>query len=232
MQCCALRNAFCETPRFTRMLRMKGALLAAVVAAALPGCKIIKTPTAEEKAAAAAKTAFDPNAKVEAIWQPQVVPYFEKRAGELKDVMQLVSTSPDAAGEKYGNPRKQSSSPWTYAVKITGTIVAADTASRAATLDVDANGDGKADAKVQIGPALRGTALRDTLDFVNFNEFKNQIEWAQFGKAFNEKVNAAFLSAAPRDGLIGKTVSVTGAFPLPRSGELPLVTPSELKVGS
>ena len=214
------------------MLRMKGALLAAVVAAALPGCKIIKTPTAEEKAAAAAKTAFDPNAKVEAIWQPEVVPYFEKRAGELKDVMQLATSNPDAAGEKYGNPRKQSSSPWTYAVKITGKVVAADTASRAATLDVDADGDGKADAKVQIGPALRGTALRDTLEFVNFNEFKNQIEWAQFGKAFNEKANTAFLAAVPRDGLTGKTVTVIGAFPLPKSGELPLVTPSELKVGS
>ncbi|MBB3650055.1 putative lipoprotein [Rhizobium sp. BK619] len=214
------------------MLRMKGALLAAVVAAALPGCKIIKTPTAEEKAAAAAKTAFDPNAKVEAIWQPEVVPYFEKRAGELKDVMQLAASNPDAAGEKYGNPRKQSSSPWTYAVKITGKVVAADTASRAATLDVDADGDGKADAKVQIGPALRGTALRDTLEFVNFNEFKNQIEWAQFGKAFNEKANTAFLAAVPRDGLAGKTVTVIGAFPLPKSGELPLVTPSELKVGS
>jgi predicted lipoprotein len=158
---------------------MKGALLAAVVAAALPGCKIIKTPTAEEKAAAAAKTAFDPNAKVEAIWQSEAVPYFEKRAGDLKDVTQLSASSPDAAGEKYGNPRKQSSSPWTYAVKITGKVVAADTASRAATLDVDADGDGKADAKVQIGPALRGTALRDTLEFVNFNEFKNQIEWAR-----------------------------------------------------
>ncbi|MBX5193808.1 DUF2291 domain-containing protein [Rhizobium sp. NZLR10] len=214
------------------MLRMKGALLAAVVAAALPGCKIIKTPTAEEKAAEAAKTAFDPNAKVEAIWQPDVVPYFEKRAGELKDVMQLAASNPDAAGEKYGNTRKQSSSPWTYAVKITGTVVAADTASRAATLDLDADGDGKADAKVQIGPALRGTALRDTLDFVNFNEFKNQIEWAQFGKAFNEKANTAVLSAVPRDGLAGKTVTVIGAFPLPKSGELPLVTPSELKVGS
>ncbi|MGO8623035.1 DUF2291 family protein [Rhizobium ruizarguesonis] len=213
------------------MLRMKGALLAAVVAAALPGCKIIKTPTAEEKAAAAAKTAFDPNAKVEAIWQSEAVPYFEKRAGDLKDVMQLSASSPDAAGEKYGNPRKQSSSPWTYAVKITGKVVAADTASRAATLDVDADGDGKADAKVQIGPALRGTALRDTLEFVNFNEFKSQIEWAQFGKAFNEKANAAFLSTVPREGLIGKTVTAIGAFPLPKSGELPLVTPSELKVG-
>ncbi|WP_017967776.1 DUF2291 family protein [Rhizobium leguminosarum] len=213
------------------MLRVKGALLAAIVAAALPGCKIIKTPTAEEKAAAAAKTAFDPNAKVEAIWQSEAVPYFEKRAGDLKDVMQLSVSSPDAAGEKYGNPRKQSSSPWTYAVKITGKVVAADTASRAATLDVDADGDGKADAKVQIGPALRGTALRDTLEFVNFNEFKNQIEWAQFGKAFNEKANTAFLFAIPREGLVGKTVTTIGAFPLPKSGELPLITPSELKVG-
>ncbi len=213
------------------MSRMKGALLAALVAAALPGCKIIKTPTAEEKAAAATKSAFDPNAKVEAIWQPQVVPYFQKRAGGLKDVAQLAASSPDQAGEKYGNPGKQSSAPWTYAVKFTGKVVAADTASRAATLDIDADGDGKADAKVQIGPALRGTALRDTLDFVNFNEFKNQIEWAQFGKAFNEKVDAAFLSAIPRDGLVGKTVTVTGAFPLPSGGQLPLVTPSELTVG-
>ncbi|TDW32269.1 putative lipoprotein [Rhizobium azibense] len=214
------------------MLRMKGALLAALVAAALPGCKIIKTPTAEEKAAAAAKTAFDPNARVEAIWQSQVVPYFEKRAGELKEVLQLATSSPDQAGGRYGNPRKQSSSPWTYAVKFTGKVIAADTASRAATLDVDADGDGKADAKVQIGPALRGTALRDTLDFVNFNEFKNQIEWAQFGKAFNEKANTAFLSAIPRDGLAGKTVTVIGAFPLPNSGQLPLVTPCQLTVAS
>ncbi|MBB4226479.1 DUF2291 family protein [Rhizobium mongolense] len=212
------------------MLRMKGALLAAVVAAALPGCKIIKTPTAEEKAAAAAKTAFDPDAKVEAIWQPKVVPYFEKRAGELKEVLQLATSSPDQAGERYGNPRKQSSSPWTYAVKFTGKVIAADTASRAATLDVDADGDGKADAKLQIGPALRGTALRDTLAFVNFNEFKNQIEWAQFGKAFNEKANTAFLSAIPRDDLAGKTVTVIGAFPLPNSGQLPLVTPCRLTV--
>ncbi|WP_413712491.1 DUF2291 family protein [Rhizobium sp. Rhizsp82] len=212
------------------MLRIRGALIAALVAAALPGCKIIKTPTAEEKAAAAAKDAFDPNAKVDAIWQSQAVPYFEKRAGELKDVVAAVAAGADQAGEKYGNPKKQASSPWTYAVKFTGKVVAADTQSRAATLDVDVDGDGKPDAKVQIGPALRGTALRDTLDFVNFNEFKNQIEWAQFGKAFNEKANTAFLSAIPRDGITGKTVTVVGAFPLPSGSDLPLVTPSELTV--
>jgi predicted lipoprotein len=213
------------------MLRIRGALIAALLAAALPGCKIIKTPSAEEKkAAAAAKDAFDPNAKVEALWEPQLLPYFAKRAGDLKGVVALAASSPDQAGEKYGNPKKPASSPWTYAVKFTGKIVAADTQSRAATLDIDADGDGKADAKVQIGPALRGTALRDTLDFVNFNEFKNQIEWAQFGKAFNEKANTAVLSALPRDGLLGKSVTVVGAFPLPSNDQIPLVTPSEIRM--
>ncbi|WFU11517.1 DUF2291 domain-containing protein (plasmid) [Rhizobium sp. CB3090] len=213
------------------MLRIRGAVVALILAAALPGCKIIKTPTAEEKAAQAAKSAFDPAAKVDAIWQSQAVPDLEKRAGDLKAVMQAAASNPDEAGAKYGNPRKQSTSPWTYAVKLKGKIVAADTASRAATLDVDVDGDGKADAKVQIGPAIRGTALRDALDFVDFNEFKNQIEWAQFGKAFNEKVNTSFLAALPRDGLTGKTVEVTGAFPLPASGQLPLITPSALTLG-
>ncbi len=73
---------------------------------------------------------------------------------------------------------------------------------------------------------MRGTALRDTLDFVNFNEFKNQIEWAQFGKAFNDKVNTAFLSSRParwpgRQGSDGDwRLSAAGG------GQLPLVTPS------
>jgi predicted lipoprotein len=213
------------------MLRIRGAVVAVMLAAALPGCKIIKTPTAEEKAAQAAKSAFDPAAKVDAIWQSQAVPDLEKRAGDLKTVMQAVASNPDEAGAKFGNPRKQSTSPWTYAVKLTGKVVAADTATRAATLDVDVDGDGKADAKVQIGPAIRGTALRDALDFVDFNEFKNQIEWAQFGKAFNEKANTSFLAALPRDGLTGKTVNITGAFPLPTSGQLPLITPSALTLG-
>jgi predicted lipoprotein len=213
------------------MAKVRSAVLVALLAMALPGCKIIKTPTAEEKAAETAKSAFDPAAKVEAIWQSQAIPYLQKRAGDLKDVLALATSSPDEAGAKYGNTRKQASAPWTYAVKLTGKVIAADTGSRAATIDVDADGDGKADAKVQIGPAVRGTALRDTLEFVNFNEFKNQIEWAQFGKAFNEKINTSLLASLPRDGLTGKTVTVTGAFPLPASGQPPLVTPAEITVG-
>jgi predicted lipoprotein len=213
------------------MVKIKGAVVAAILVAVLPACKIVKTPTAEERAAAAAKNAFDPAAKVEAIWDSQAIPYLDKRAGDLKEVVQLAASGLDQAGQKYGNPRKQATSPWTYAVKFTGKIVAADTQSRAATIDIDSDGDGKADARVQVGPAIRGTALRDTLDFVDFNAFKNQIEWAQFGKAFNEKVDASVLAPIRANMTAGKTVTGVGAFPMPSSGQLPLITPSSLTLG-
>lgn len=214
------------------MLKFRAAAVAVLFAAALPGCKIIKTPTPEEKAAAAAVGAFDPARAVDKIWQGQVLPHLDTRGGPLAEVVKAAASAPDQAGATYGNPKKQASAPWTYAVKFTGTIVAADTASRAGTLDVDTDGDGKADAKVQIGPAIRGTAIRDALDFVNFNDFKNQIEWAQFGKAFNARINEAVVKDLPRDGLTGKSLTVTGAFPLAKAGELPLVTPVALTLGA
>lgn len=213
------------------MLKSRAAALAVVIVAALPGCKIIKTPTAEEKAAAAAASAFDPAREVDRIWQDKVVPHLEARAGTLAAVQAAAAAAPDAAGATFGNPAKQASAPWTYAVRLEGAVVSADTASRAGTLGIDTTGDGKADALVQIGPAIRGTALRDVLDFVNFNSFKNQIEWAQFGKAFNARVNTTVLKDLPREGLVGRRLAVTGAYPLPRAGELPLVTPSALTLG-
>ena len=33
-------------------------------------------------------------------------------------------------------------------------------------------------AAIQIGPVLRGTALRDALEFVRFTDFVNQFEFA------------------------------------------------------
>jgi predicted lipoprotein len=203
-----------------------------VALASLAGCKILPTPTEEDKAAAAAAQAFNPDKMVEEMWVPKVLPYLKGKAGPFSDVQQLAKSDAKAAGEKYGNPRKQANSPWTYVATAEGKIVASNTQSRAATIDVDVDGDGKADLRAQSGPALRGTALRDALDFVDFNSFKNQIDFAQFGKSFNTYANAAVLSKLPREGLDGKQVKLLGAY-VPASGsDLPLMTPAEAEIGS
>lgn len=206
------------------------AALSLGLALALTGCKIIKTPTAEE-AAIAASGGFDPDKQVADLWQAKVIPFLDQRAGTYQDVSALVASDANAAAAKYGHKEKNGTAPWTYAAKVSGTIVKAETKSRAAYLDTDVDGDGKADVRIQIGPVIKGTAIRDSLDFVNFSEFKNQIQWAEFGKAFNNHLNAQVLDKLSRDGLEGKKVEAVGAYPAPSSGQPALLTPVAITIG-
>ena len=197
-------------------------------ALALGGCKFVKTADEQKQAAAGA---FNPDKLVADIWDAKVVPYLEERAGPFQDVSALAASDLDAAAEKYGHKEKQGNAPWTFAAKVEGVIVAEETKSRAAYVEVDVDGDSKADVRVSIGPAIRGTAIRDSLTFVNFNEFKNQIEWAQYGKSFNTYVNGTLLEKLPREGLTGKSITATGAYPLPAKGQLPQFVPATITVG-
>ncbi|TCM53293.1 putative lipoprotein [Rhizobium sp. PP-F2F-G48] len=208
-------------PRFTAAAAL---CLASAILMVLPGCKIIKTPTAEE-AAEAASGGFNPERQATELWAPKVVPYLIAKAGPYSDVAALIASDPDAAAAKYGHKEKEGNAPWTYAAKVSGSVVKAETGSRAGYLDTDIDGDGKADVRIQIGPVIKGTAIRDSLDFVSFNQFKNQIQWAEFGKAFNARLNEDVLKALPREGLEGRKVEAVGAFPVQAKGQLPLLTP-------
>jgi predicted lipoprotein len=204
-------------------------ILAAATALVLAGCKILPTPPKGEGGGGA--SAFDPDKMAAGMWAPKVIPYLEQRAGPFAEVSALAKSDPAAAGAKYGNPKKQANSPWTYAVTLEGRIVAANTQSRNGTIDIDLDGDAKADVRVQIGPAIQGTAIRDTLDFVNFNDFTNQIDFAQFGKALNKHADQTVLSKLPREQLEGRTAKALGAYAIGASPGLPVVTPVKAEIG-
>jgi len=206
------------------------ALFTLAITLALPGCKIVKTPTAEE-AAEEASGGFNPARQVAGLWDEKVIPFLDKRAGTFQEVSSLATSDLNAAAAKYGHKEKDGTAPWTFAAKVSGTIVKAETKSRAAYLETDVDGDGKGDVRIQIGPVIKGTAIRDSLDFVNFNEFKNQIQWAEFGKAFNTHVIGLTLDKLPREGLEGKKIEALGAYPLPSSGQPALFTPATITIG-
>jgi predicted lipoprotein len=200
-----------------------------VLAGVMPAaCKFERTQTSEE--IAANSTAFNPDKMVGDIWDAKVIPYLTAKAGDFKTVRDLESADVEAAGAKYGHKEKVGNSPWTLVVRLEGKIISSNTQSRAATIDVDGDGDGKADATVQIGPAIRGTALRDSLDFVSFNHFTNQIDFAQFGKAFNTYANKIFLAKISRDNLNGSQVRLLGTYQHGVSSGLPLISPASLEI--
>ncbi|MDN3722047.1 DUF2291 family protein [Roseibium salinum] len=110
----------------------------------------------------------DMNTLVAEIWESQVVPHLEQTATDMKTLAAAIKKDLQAAGEAQGYRPTSEGSPWNFAARMNGRIVAAKTDTRAATADVDVNGDGEADVTLQLGPVIRGTALRDILPFVDF----------------------------------------------------------------
>ena len=83
--------------------------------------------------------------------------------------------------------------------------------------------------RVQTGPAINGTELRDATGKITFGQFTNQIEYQDAGSALNNEMKKEVLAKVDTSALTGKTISVVGAFKLvnPKSW---LVTPVRLEV--
>ena len=83
--------------------------------------------------------------------------------------------------------------------------------------------------RVQTGPAINGTDLRDATGDIAFGAFTNQIEYQDAGAGINRAMSKAILSDIDRDALSGRTLTVTGVFKLinPKNW---LITPVEFDV--
>lgn len=111
-------------------------------------------------------------------------------------------------------------------VTLTGTVGEGKSGIFAVTADGLPEG---VTIRVQTGPAINGTELRDITGDIEFGSFKNQIEYQNAGAGLNRAMSTEVLTDLDRDTLTGKSVSVTGAFTMinPKSW---LITPVALEV--
>jgi len=211
-------------------------LLVFAVAAGLGGCKLEKhVATNDGDGQAQQVVSSDPGGDMDAlvadIWAKQVLPHLQQTATDMAVLGDAIAGDVDVAGEAHGYRPSSEGSPWNFAARVQGTILAARTDTRAATAEVDVTADGKADVILQLGPVIRGTALRDILPFVDFSSFTDQIEFAQLSRSLNTRAYESALKDLPRDDLVGKKVDVLGAFTVRGDGPPYLITPVETKIG-
>jgi predicted lipoprotein len=192
------------------------------------GCKIVRTDELAARAAAAAKPTAAANAA--GLWASKVVPYIEEKAAPFPEVQAAAKADLKAAGAKYGYREAGEGAPWNFVARVSGTVTAANTASRAATADVDTNGDGAPDVTVQLGPVIKGTSIRDALPFVSFTQVRNQIEFADVAKSFNTSAYDTALKALPRDRLVGAKLDAAGVFTLRSASDKALLTPVTVRL--
>jgi predicted lipoprotein len=79
---------------------------------------------------------------------------------------------------------------------------------------------------IQIGPVMRGTALRDASTFIQFSDFTNQSDYAAAATALNDYALRTVIAPLPLETLPGRTVTFIGAVgrsPAREDGAIELV---------
>lgn len=153
---------------------------------------------------------------------PEIKKSVESRAVEAAALYKALKVDQQAATEKYGVGSPMP----VFSVSLNA--VAGDSKSGIYDLKVQGLPE-EVRVRMQTGPAINGTDLRDASGTIQFGDFKNQIEYQNAGSSINRAMKASVLDPLKGQNLEGKTVNVVGVFRLltPTSW---LITPVSLEV--
>ena len=207
------------------MNRTTTSLLCAVLALGISGCTIVENAPEGEQAIAADASGDDARTemRIEDTFNSQLLPYVRDNATPIGELRSLIAGGLDAAGEKHGTQGSGQGAAWNFPLSGNGKVISAKLDTRARSMKLDTDADGTADVTVQLGPVIRGSAMRDVAPFYDYDDFRDQIEFAKLSRAINDQIVG--LLDVPDGDLVGMTASFVGVVPLKSADEAFVVTP-------
>lgn len=154
---------------------------------------------------------------------PKVQANIEKRAVPADELATAIASDQTAAAKKYG---VEATTGPELSVSFTGVAGAPQDGIYPVTVE---GVPPTTVIRVQTGPAINGTELRDATGKIKFGQFTNQIDYQNAGAALNNQMKKSVLAKVDAAHLQGKTVTVVGVFPLINPNGW-LVTPAKLSV--
>lgn len=210
----------------------KTALLsvAFLVAAGISGCKFVRSSDYQRAMTQSEDGGGDRIATlIDESFDAKLVPLLKSQAVEASALIAGVKAGLDDNGPKlHGLHMGGSGGSWNFAVTGKGKVLEMNRQSKAGIATLDLDGDGKADLTLQIGPVVKGTALRDIAPFYDFSQFRDQIQFAKLARGINDY--ALTHIPALQGDLTGKTVTFLGAVALRSASEPLLVVPAQVEV--
>lgn len=166
--------------------------------------------------------AFSPDGYGQAEF-PRIQAFVQERAVDAATLAEAVAADPAAAAAEYGTPASTGAIMMVRVSGVAGT-------PRAGVYPLEVEGlPEDLTIRVQTGPAINGTDLRDAPGDIAFGSFRNQIEYQDAGSGINRAMAAEVLAPIDTANLTGRTIAVTGAFRLINPSNW-LITPVEMEV--
>jgi predicted lipoprotein len=195
-------------------------VLVAAFIAVLPS-SVTVVPIAEVEAQQQSE-AFDPVAYVEGIWSSQIIPAVTEQSVELAAILSQFEVDAQGSAKKEQltaiaeeNGLITVGEAHVYLVKGEGTVTAVDTESRVKTMTLQLDGyDGPITIKLYTGPRIPSdeTAVRDAVGFIDFGDFRDQVEYGKVASELNKRVASEVLGGLDVAALEGKRIAFYGAL--------------------
>jgi predicted lipoprotein len=211
--------------RYTAIILLLASLLT------LTSCKLwtIRPIESKEKELAASSREFNADTYVDSIWESKVVPMVVEKNVDLSALLTALDADVEAAKKQYGSGDAGGATH--FIVKGTGRVSRVNSSSQNGAIVISLpNYKGKTEVVLQIGPVFRGTSIRDAVGFIQFNQFVNQLQFADVGNKLNDRVVTSVVKDFDPATAPGKQVSFYGAFTLGDRGKV-IITPVKLETG-
>lgn len=171
---------------------------------------------------------FDAVKFVEENWDSRIVPEIKEKAVPLDELLDMIRSNEEAAVSEYGI-KKEVTSPYSFIVKGEYPVKELNRSSAVGLLYMDLDDLGGGSCVLQVGPVFKLSTIRDSLSFINFGDFVNQIEFANVSREINFYVRDNIATVVGESVPEESTVSFYGAFSMDKDGKV-VVTPVILEI--
>ena len=174
---------------------------------------------------------FDAVSFIREIWDAKIILHMQENSEDLTTLLDDLRDNPKEAYEAFGI-KKEELSPYTFIVRGTLKIreINRDSSAGLLILDLpDLTDEGY--CEIQIGPVIKKSMVRDSLEFIKFGDFNNQIEFANISREINFYIRDNVVSKVDDSWQAGMSVKFCGAFTVNDTGNI-LITPVSLELVS
>ena len=173
---------------------------------------------------------FSAGESVAGIWDTQALPDLNKKAVDIKQFLTEANGDLKSLADKYGKYSMGTSGELNYTVKGTATVKSVNTEKKAGYMEVAIKDySGPETIKLQIGSVYKGSAVRDSLDFIRFEDYTNQVDFAAISQSIHNLIQTNVIDKIDLTTIEGKEIEFMGCFTVNSNNEL-LITPVTLTV--
>ena len=172
------------------------------------------------------KKGFDAKAYVENIWKSKIIPTISKEAEEITFILDELFKNKEVAEEKYGD--RSGTGSYSFMIKGTGEITSLNTASRVGTLSIKLEKKYDSQIFITLGPVIKKDSIRDAVKFIQFNDFVNQLDFANVSRIIKVRVLNEIIGPLNLKEITGKKINFEGAITFDRKDKI-YITPTNIE---